>query len=87
MPNVLLEATEAGLPIVASNDGGVNELVKNDKTGYLVELEDIDGYIEALKEIKKKPNEAKKYVINAQAVLRKNYSFKAFDKAVKDDIQ
>lgn len=87
MPNVLLEATEAGLPIVASSDGGVNELVKNNKTGYLVELEDIDGYIEALKEIKKNPDEAKKYVENAQSLLKKNYSFKSFDKAIEDDIQ
>lgn len=87
MPNVLLEATEAGLPIVASNDGGVNELVKNGKTGYLVELEDIDGYIEALRKIKKNPDETRKYVRNAQSVLKKNYSFKAFDEAVKNDIQ
>ena len=36
MPNVLLEATAFGLPIIAPNIGGISELVINKKTGILL---------------------------------------------------
>ncbi len=42
MPSVILEAMGCGLPIVASNVGGNNEIVEDGKNGYLIEGEDID---------------------------------------------
>src|SRR5207248_1467672 len=36
MPNALLEAMAAGLPVVASAVGGIGEIVSNDRTGLLV---------------------------------------------------
>ena len=86
MPNVLLEATVAGLPIVASNDGGVGELVKNNRTGKLVELEDISGYVEALLDIKNNPDKAQKYVQSAQKIVASDYTQQAFDSNVQRDI-
>jgi len=35
MPNSVMEASSAGVPIVASNVGGVREIVINEKTGFL----------------------------------------------------
>ena len=35
-PNVLMEAMAAGVPIVASQVGGIPELVQHDETGILV---------------------------------------------------
>lgn len=87
MPNVLLEATVVGLPIIASNDGGVSELIKDKKTGRLIELENIDGYIEALKDIRKNPDQAKRYVTAAQKIVKNSYTQKQFDDAVKRDIE
>lgn len=37
MPSVILEAMGCGLPIVASNVGGNNEIVEDGKSGYLIE--------------------------------------------------
>ncbi len=37
MPNVILEAMAASLPVVASNVGGVSELIVHNETGFLVE--------------------------------------------------
>ena len=39
MPNAVLEAMAAGLPVVASDIGGNNELVRDGDTGYLFPLE------------------------------------------------
>ena len=86
MPNVLLEATAAGLPIIASDDGGVGELVINNKSGRLINLDDIDGYIEALIEIKQNPNLIQKFVSNAQKIVRRDYTWKKFNQAVSQDI-
>lgn len=86
MPNVLLEATVAGLPIVASNDGGVGELIINNKSGKLVELENIDGYVEALKEIKQHPELTAKFTTNAQKIVKRGYTWEKFYQDVCRDI-
>src|SRR5690606_8663252 len=49
IPNVLLEGAAAGLPIVASDVGGIGELVDH-RTGWLVaEADDPVPYVEALR--------------------------------------
>ncbi|HEX4644778.1 MAG TPA: glycosyltransferase family 4 protein [Verrucomicrobiae bacterium] len=47
-PNVLLEAMASGLPVVASNVGGVPGIVRHGKTGYLFAPDDLDGFTAAL---------------------------------------
>lgn len=42
MPSVILEAMGCGLPIVASNVGGNNEIVEDGGNGYLIEGADTD---------------------------------------------
>src|SRR5262249_43662000 len=50
-PIVLLEAAAMNLPVVASDVGGVSELV-NGETGYLITPpDDVDAYVKALLEI------------------------------------
>ena len=43
LPLVLLEAMRAGLPVVAYRVGGVQELVEEGRTGYLVRPADVDA--------------------------------------------
>ncbi len=42
MPSVILEAMGAGLPVVASNVGGNNEIVHDGENGYLIEGDDVE---------------------------------------------
>lgn len=42
--NVILEAFASGLPVLAVNQGGVKEIVKHGKTGWLVRPRDVDAF-------------------------------------------
>lgn len=48
MPNVIMEAMLAGLPVVATSVGGVPELVEDGVHGYLHEVGDITGMANSL---------------------------------------
>ena len=86
MPNTILEATSAGLPVIASDDGGVGEFIQDGKTGLLVEdMLNPDAYVEKIKSI----GDIKvlgKYVENAQKLLETRHSWGAFLKNVRRDL-
>ena len=48
IPNVVLEAMAAGLPVVATKVSGIPEAVSHDTTGLLVEPDDVRGLADAL---------------------------------------
>ena len=48
MPSVVLEAMGCGLPVIASNVGGNNEIVHEGKNGYLIAGNNIDDLAEKL---------------------------------------
>ena len=54
MPNAVLEAMASGLPVVATNIAGNEELVVNGETGTLVPVEDAAALREALRPLLKK---------------------------------
>jgi glycosyltransferase involved in cell wall biosynthesis len=88
LPNILLEITAKGLPIVASNAGGVSEFIQDGRTGYLVgDIENVDGYLSAIKKAGENPTESKKIAENAQALLKERHNMDNFIKSVKKDIK
>ncbi len=48
LPNVVIEALASGLPVVASDVGGIGELVNRPELGCLVPTGDIKGYVSAI---------------------------------------
>ena len=76
---VYLEAQYYQTPVVAFDNGGINEVVKNNITGFLVPPMDIDAYVNAIDTLLSDPvkrlnmgREAKKSVINDHDI-NKNY--------------
>jgi len=87
IPNVLQEITASGLPIVASNVGGIREFVQTDKTGLLIEdHEVIADYVSAITKLRDKKI---RITLNtgAQTLLRKNFSHESWETKVLKDIR
>jgi len=74
MPNVVLEAMAAGLPVVATNVEGCNELIQDHQTGLLVPPDDISALSEAISAMLQNPNRASEYAQSSQVIVFKYFT-------------
>ena len=56
--NAIVEAMAASLPVVATNVGGNAEAVEEERTGFLVSSEDVDGMAQAILRLLRDPDAA-----------------------------
>ena len=73
MPNVVLEAMSAGVPVVASDIDGCRELV-TPETGWLAPVGQPNAFATALSEIRREPAAARARALRAQARMRGEFS-------------
>jgi glycosyltransferase involved in cell wall biosynthesis len=66
LPNSILEAMAAGLPIVATNVPGNRDLIRDGETGLLVERGSADGIAEGMQRILNSPSDARLLADRAQ---------------------
>jgi glycosyltransferase involved in cell wall biosynthesis len=86
LPNVLLEATAAGLPIVTSSAGGISDLITLE-SGYPVnDFSDISAYVSSLRELHRSPEEGMKRLNYAKKILIDRHTFETFATTVKNEI-
>lgn len=74
LPYVLLEASQAGLPIIASRVGGIPEIVQEGTSGLLIEAGNIKKLAAAMEQIYKDKNLASHLGEEAQRVFAENFS-------------
>jgi glycosyltransferase involved in cell wall biosynthesis len=77
LPNVVLEAFAAGVPVVATGVGGVPELVRDGENGWLVPPADAGGLASALVAALSDPDERARRGAAGQALVRGRYTFAA----------
>ncbi|MGV1792737.1 glycosyltransferase family 4 protein [Rhizobium sp. A37_96] len=78
IPNILLEASAARLPIVASHVGGIGELV-DAQTGWLIgEPDDPESYVAALQAIADDPVEAVRRSEAMRGKLLRDHAWSAY---------
>ena len=82
-PNGAIEAMAAGLPVVASDVGGLHDLIEHDRTGVLVPPADPEALGAATGALMARPERARAIGDAARAEVRRRYSFErmvdAFD--------
>lgn len=70
---VTLEAMASGVPVAGVNREGTKELLQSGKFGWLHQLEDIDGYVQAISDIRANPATQEK-IAAAKEEITVNFS-------------
>jgi len=83
-PMVIAQAMAVGLPVVATDVGGVAEMVEVDRTGLLVEVGDVDGLAAAMARILNEPATAAAMGAAGRAVALASYTQAAVSAATAD---
>ncbi|MBI4142800.1 glycosyltransferase [Candidatus Uhrbacteria bacterium] len=72
-PYVVLEAMAAGVPVIASNIGGLPELVRDGETGVLVPPRDAHALANSIEMLYSDPSRAAALGARAQEIVRSEY--------------
>jgi glycosyltransferase involved in cell wall biosynthesis len=74
LPLSIMEAMAAGKPVVASDIGGVNELVRDGETGYLVPPGDTQALAHGINTLVSDPALARKMALAGKTLAEKEFS-------------
>ena len=77
LPISIIEAMRAGLPVIASDVGGNNELVVDGVNGYLVSRGDRKGLVQAIEKLIKDRNLITEFGKRSQEKFRMEFTFSA----------
>lgn len=72
LPNAVIEYMVSGLPVIATNVGGIPEIVVQEERGYLVEVGDIHALTETILALLKNPILAERMSLNAKEYVINN---------------
>lgn len=82
MPIVVLQSMMLGLPVISTNVGGINEVITNGISGYLVDgPNDISGFISAIQELKDETTR-QEIAKNAKIAVKAQHSWSSFKSKV-----
>lgn len=71
---VLLEAMAAGIPLISSASEGPSQVVQHERTGLLVPIGDVDGYVTALRRVLRNEDFSRTLAAAARSRVEQEYS-------------
>lgn len=74
-PNSVMEAMAAGLPVVASDVGGIPELVRDGHSGRLVRPGDVGALADAVLDVLGNPAQAERFGRAGREIIERTYSY------------
>ena len=75
LPTIVKEAFYLNVPVVATNVGGIPELIKNNETGLLVPSENIDELANAVNQLLNDHKKAKRLADNGNQFVKNNMTW------------
>ncbi len=69
VPSLLIEVAMTGVPIVGSIAGGTGEIIRDETSWPIVDIEDVDAYEAAIGEVLSDPDEARQRAVNLREFL------------------
>ncbi len=85
-PTVVLEAMATGLPVVATRSGGVEEMIIDGETGFLIDIGDAKKGVERLSDLITRPEHAQQMGKRGQIEVMQNYSYEKFTQNIQNYI-
>jgi len=83
----IIESMLMKKPVIASNIGGIPEIVIDGETGFLVNLGDSDQIVHLINVLLSKPDLVKKITTKAEESVRVNYSWEFLAKKFSDILE
>ena len=83
----IIESMLMKKPVIASNIGGIPEIVIDGETGFLVNLGDSDQIVDLINDLLSKPDLVKKITSKAEENVKMNYSWKFLAKKFSDILE
>jgi len=77
-PLAILEAMQAGLPVIATNIGGIPDIITNNQQGFLVGVNDQRGLSERIRVLIRNKSLRQEFGVNAKKKFYSNYTITHF---------
>jgi colanic acid/amylovoran biosynthesis glycosyltransferase len=85
-PNSVLEAMASGLPVISTRHAGIQDIVIENETGFLVNERDIDSMAEAMRKILKNQSLCVQLGQQARAHVQQNFPIQRHIMAIQKEI-
>lgn len=84
LPNVVVEAMACGIPVVATNVGGIPEVIEDKRSGLLIEKGDIHSLASAIEDLLRRDEKRKEMGTYGRSVIERNFSWCKSAKALRE---
>jgi len=82
-PVSLIEALASGKPVVATDVGGVRDVVENGKFGFVVSLDDVDAFSKAVSSLINDREKKENFGLRGRDFVKKRYSKESLISAIE----
>ncbi|WP_010419560.1 glycosyltransferase [Anaerophaga thermohalophila] len=85
-PVAVLEASAAGIPVIATRHAGIPDVILDGKTGLLVDEHDVNGMANKIMEIIENPEKAKKMGAAGKERVKENFTMEKHLKTIENTL-